>query len=153
MTRIDFSPLFRNTVGFDRFMTVADAALRSAETAASYPPYNIEKLGDDDYRISMAVAGFSDEDIDVTIHDNRLTVTGRGKENDSNSSFLYRGIAGRAFERSFELAEHIKVVDAELKNGLLHISLKREVPEERRPRQIPVNGKVADLKTIETKAA
>eukprot|EP01026_Neomeris_dumetosa_P026223 TRINITY_DN21433_c0_g1_i1.p2 TRINITY_DN21433_c0_g1~~TRINITY_DN21433_c0_g1_i1.p2 ORF type:complete len:132 (+),score=20.42 TRINITY_DN21433_c0_g1_i1:96-491(+) len=110
MTRIDFSPLFRNTVGFDRFMTVADAALRSAETAASYPPYNIEKLGDDDYRISMAVAGFSDEDIDVTIHDNRLTVTGRAKENSAETSFLYRGIAGRAFERSFELAEHIKAV-------------------------------------------
>lgn len=148
MTTIDFSPLFRNTVGFDRLMSVADAALRQADAGSTYPPYNIERLGENDYRITMAVAGFGEDDLTITVEDNRLVVSGKIGASEEKVTYLHRGIAGRAFERRFELAEFIKVAGAELKNGLLHVSLVREIPEERKPRTISING-VSGTKTLE----
>lgn len=137
----DLAPLHRFTVGFDNVGRLLDAAARLDDAALSYPPYNIEKLGDDDYRVTMAVAGFSDDDLDVTIHDNTLVITGRlakPEAADESRRYLHRGIATRAFERRFELADHIKVRGARLVNGLLHVELQREVPEEKKPRRIAI---------------
>ncbi|MCY3671401.1 MAG: Hsp20 family protein, partial [Alphaproteobacteria bacterium] len=129
MTRLDFSPLFRSTVGFDRVSHLLEAAMNeNAGAAASYPPYNIEKLSDDAYRIVMAVAGFGEEDIAVTVKENTLFVEGRVGGKDDGARYLHRGIAGRAFERRFDLAEHIQVDGAALENGLLIIDLRREIP-------------------------
>lgn len=138
MRTFDFAPLFRSTVGFDRMMQMLDAAPR--DEAGGYPPYNIEKTGDDSYRIVMAVAGFAEGDINITQHENSLIVTGKQAERSDEAKYLYRGIAGRAFERRFELADFIRVAGAKLVNGLLHIDLVREVPEEKKPRVIPVLG-------------
>ncbi|UUX51740.1 Hsp20 family protein [Nisaea acidiphila] len=142
MRTIDFSPMFRNSVGFDRMAQLADAALRSTaqNNAPAYPPYNIEKVSEDDYRITMAVAGFAEQDIDITVKENSLVVTGKVEKSEEGETrqFLHRGIAERAFERRFELADFIKVTGAELENGLLHVSLVREVPEEAKPRKIAV---------------
>ncbi|MBO6560418.1 MAG: Hsp20 family protein [Nisaea sp.] len=146
MRTIDFSPMFRNSVGFDRMAQLADAALRSptASNAPAYPPYNIEKVSEDDYRITMAVAGFAEKDIDVTVNQNSLIVTGKVEKTEESEGrqFLHRGIAERAFERRFELADFIKVTGADLENGLLHISLVREIPEEAKPRKIQVRSSV-----------
>ncbi|MBT3658366.1 MAG: Hsp20 family protein [Rhodospirillaceae bacterium] len=140
MRTIDFSPLFRHSVGFDRLQRLADSALQSDSGAPAYPPYNIEQVDEDGYNISMAVAGFSEADIDVIVTENTLVVTGRQPDADS-VKYLHRGIAGRAFERRFELADHIKVSDASLVNGLLRIDLVREIPEEKKPRSIAINTK------------
>lgn len=140
MRTIDFSPLFRNSVGFDRLQRLADAALQSDSGANSYPPYNIEQVGEDGYRISMAVAGFGESDLDVTTRENTLVVSGKLSEGE-DVTYLHRGIAGRAFERRFELAEHIKATGANLVNGLLQIELIREVPEEKKARSIAINAK------------
>lgn len=154
MRTIDFSPMFRNSVGFDRMAHLADAALRApaASSQPAYPPYNIEKVSEDGYRISMAVAGFGDKDIDVTVNQNSLIITGKVEktEDDDTREFLHRGIAERAFERRFELADFIKVTGADLEHGLLHVSLVREVPEEAKPRKIEVRPSV---KAIEGKKA
>jgi molecular chaperone IbpA len=154
MRTIDFSPVFRSTIGFDRLARLVDAANQASEASAlpSYPPYNIEKLGEDAYRITMAVAGFAEDDIDVTVTENSLTVSGKIEKNGSESAqgFLHRGIAARAFERKFELADHIIVSGAEMENGLLHIDLVRDVPEEKRPRKIEIGTGVPKL---EKKAA
>ena len=155
MRHVDFSPLYRSTVGFDRLFTMLDS-LGQPESAQTYPPYNIERTGTDAYRISMAVAGFAETDINIEAHRNVLTVKGERKEEKDadGSDFLYRGIASRAFERRFQLADHVEVVGATLKNGLLHIDLKRNVPEELKPRKIDVKadgGKPA--RQIEAKAA
>lgn len=139
MRTYDLSPLFRSTVGFDRLARMLDTAQRS-EDAPTYPPYNIEQTGEDSYRVSMAVAGFSEDEVEITTQDNSLTVTGRQPKDDAPRNFLYRGIAGRPFERRFELAEHVQVKGASLQNGLLHIELAREVPEAKKPRSIKVNG-------------
>jgi molecular chaperone IbpA len=151
MTTLDFSPLFRSTVGFDRLSRLMDTALRNDE-AGGYPPYNIEALGENAYRVTLAVAGFSPEDLTITSQENVLIVSGKMKQPEENTQFLYRGIAGRAFERRFQLADYIKVTGATLVNGLLNIELAREVPEAMKPRTIKIetagNGKV-----IETKAA
>jgi molecular chaperone IbpA len=151
MTTLDFSPLFRSTVGFDRLSRLMDTALRNDE-AGGYPPYNIEALSENAYRVTLAVAGFSPEDITITTQENSLVVSGKMKQPEENTQFLYRGIAGRAFERRFQLADYIKVTGATLVNGLLNIELVREVPEAMKPRTIKIetagNGKV-----IETKAA
>jgi len=151
MTTLDFSPLFRSTVGFDRLSRMMDTALRNDE-AGGYPPYNIEALGENAYRVTLAVAGFSPEDLTITSQENVLIVSGKMKQPEENTQFLYRGIAGRAFERRFQLADYIKVTGASLVNGLLNIELAREVPEAMKPRTIKIetagNGKV-----IETKAA
>ena len=149
---IDLSPLFRTSVGFDRFGHLIETALKGDEAAASYPPYNIEKLGNDSYRIVMAVAGFSEDDLEVVLKEDVLFVSGKGRETDETVRYLHRGIAGRAFERRFQLADHIKVESARVENGLLIVDLVREIPEALKPRQIPIqagNG----AKKIEQKAA
>src|SRR5215472_7060454 len=138
MNTFDFSPLFRSTIGFDRLTRLVDAAARVDNAALAYPPYNIEKTGEDAYRLTMAVAGFSPDEIDVTVHENSLLVTGKAKQEDENGRYLHRGIARRAFERRFSLADHIKVVGASLANGMLHVDLVREVPEAVKPRKIEI---------------
>ena len=143
MRTIDFSPLFRHSVGFERMQRLLDASARMESSAPSYPPYNIEQMGEDAYRISLAVAGFSEQDLDVTVEENTLVVTGRLAEDTEDKEFLHRGIAGRAFERRFELADHIKVIGGSLVNGLLNIDLEREIPEESRPRKIAIEKKAA----------
>jgi molecular chaperone IbpA len=152
----DFAPLFRTAIGFDRLARLADTAAASAAVPA-YPPYNIAKTGEDTYQLTMAVAGFGQEDLDITVQDNTLIVSGRQPEGAENGEVLYRGIAGRAFERRFVLADHIVVDGADLKHGLLHVGLKRVVPEALKPRRIQVGaGKPTianDAKVIEAKAA
>lgn len=139
MRQVDFTPLYRSTVGFDRLFNMFDT-LSQPEGVQTYPPYNIERLEESLYRISMAVAGFSADELEIESYRNQLTIkANKSQDNDENASeFLYRGIATRAFERRFQLADHMEVVGAELKNGLLHIELKREVPEEMKPRRIDV---------------
>ncbi len=150
MRAFDFSPLFRSTVGFDRLFDLMDSY---AEQSQGYPPYNIERSDETHYRISLAVAGFAEQNLNVEVREGVLTVT--GKQNDpekaESKGFLYQGIAGRAFERRFQLAEHVEVRQAKLENGLLHIDLERLIPEEKKPRQITINGPA--LKTIEGQKA
>lgn len=138
-TVLSLSPLLRSTVGFDRLNELFES-LRENETAAnSYPPYNIEKNGNDHYGITMAVAGFTDSDLTITVERDRVVVTGRVAEQaDQTPEYLYRGIAARPFERVFRLADHMKVTSAELRHGLLRISLQREIPEEQKPRTIAI---------------
>ena len=139
MDRFDFSPLFRSTIGFDRLARLVDAATR-VDSTPSYPPYNIEMTGEDSYRLTMAVAGFSQDEIDITVQENTLLITGKGQTEDENGRYLHRGIARRAFERRFSLADHIKVTGASLDNGLLHVDLVREIPETAKPRQIKIGA-------------
>lgn len=138
MRTYDLSPLHRFTVGFDNVSRLIDAVSRLDDSAMSYPPYNIERFGEDRYRISMAVAGFTEADLEIELKDNTLTISGRKNEEEDASTYLHRGIAARAFERRFELAAHIKVKGASLENGLLHVDLEREVPEELKPRKIAI---------------
>jgi molecular chaperone IbpA len=154
MDRFDFSPLFRSTIGFDRLTRLVDAATRVDGAAQSYPPYNIEKTGEDAYRLTMAVAGFSRDELDITVQENQLTVTGKAKQEEEGSRYLHRGIARRAFERRFSLADHIKVTGASLDNGMLHVDLVREVPEVMKPRTIAISaGPEKQPKVVEQKAA
>ncbi len=139
MTRVDFAPLFRTAIGFDRLARLVDNAAAASE-ATSYPPYNIEKTGDDTYRLTMAVAGFRPEEIDMVVQDNTLFISGRVKEEGQRSEILYRGIAARAFERRFVLADHMVVDGADLQHGLLHVGLRRVVPEALKPRKIVIGG-------------
>jgi molecular chaperone IbpA len=139
MTALDFSPLFRTAIGFDRLARQLETA-RTAPDAQSYPPYNIEKTGEDSYVLTMAVAGFGPNDIEVVARENTLTVAGRAPQVEEGRAFLYRGIAGRAFERRFVLADHIVVEGANLENGLLQLNLKRVVPEALKPRRIAVQS-------------
>ena len=139
MNTLDFSPLFRTAIGFDRLARQLESA-RSVGEAQSYPPYNIEKTGEDSYVLTMAVAGFGPGDIEVVARENVLTVAGRAPQAADTSRYLHRGIAGRAFERRFVLADHIVVDGANLENGLLELALKRVVPEALKPRQIPVQA-------------
>ena len=137
MRSIDFSPLYRSAIGFDRLANLIESAASNGN--AGYPPYNIEQLGDNDYRISMAVAGFTQEELELSFQENLLTVKGN-KQADSERHYLYQGIAERGFERRFQLADYVRVQGADLKNGLLHIDLAREVPEAMKPRKIEING-------------
>ena len=139
MTTFDFAPLFRTAIGFDRLARLVDTAASNTETSG-YPPYNIEKLGDDSYRLTMAVAGFGPDEIEIMAKENTLVVSGRPASETQKNEVLYRGIAGRAFERRFVLTDHMVVDGADLSNGLLHIGLKRVVPEALKPRRIAVNG-------------
>lgn len=150
MRHVDFSPLYRSTVGFDRLFGMLDS-LGQPESGQTYPPYNIERTGEDSYRISMAVAGFSEDDIAIEAHRNVLTVKGERKDEPSGegTELLYRGIASRAFERRFQLADHVDVLGAALKNGLLHIDLKRNIPEELKPRKIAIKAAPEKAKQIE----
>ncbi len=143
MRTYDLTPLLRSTIGFDRFNWLLEAGAKLDENALSYPPYNIEKTGEDDYRITMAVAGFSAEDIDVTAKENTLVISGKALPEREGATYLHRGVAGRAFERRFELADTIKVVGANLENGLLHVDLVREIPEALKPRRIAIEAKAA----------
>lgn len=137
MRSIDFSPLYRSAIGFDRLVNLIESAASNGN--AGYPPYNIEQLGDNDYRISMAVAGFTQEELELSFQENLLTVKGN-KQADTERNYLYQGIAERGFERRFQLADYVRVKGADLKNGLLHIELVREVPEAMKPRKIEING-------------
>ena len=138
MTSFDFSPLFRTTVGFDRLARLLEDSLEWGEAAGGYPPYNIEKTGEDRYRITLAVAGFSEEELAVTVHENTLLVEGRRREQGGNTPYLHRGIASRSFRRQFQLADYVRVVTGNLNNGLLTIDLVREVPEAVKPRKIEI---------------
>jgi molecular chaperone IbpA len=142
----DFSPYFRSTVGFDHLFDMLDQAV---DTGNGYPPYNIERTDETHYRISVAVAGFADKDLSVEVRDGVLTLTGK-REDAEKQGYLYQGIAGRAFERRFQLAEHVEVRAAKLENGLLHVDLERIVPEEKKPRRIAINA--PELKTIDAQA-
>ena len=153
MRTFDLSPLFRTTVGFDRLNQMLDAA-QSVDSSAGYPPYNIEKLEEDSYRVTMAVAGFAEDDLDVTAKDNVLIVAGRIETKEQNGQrYLHRGIATRAFERRFELADHIHVTGARIENGLLHLDLVREVPEEMKPRKIVIASDAGHTQVIEDQKA
>ena len=152
MTTLDFSPLFRTAIGFDRMARLASNA-QDAASAQTYPPYNIERTGEDSYRLTMAVAGFSEDELDLVVRDNTLVITGRVKNEDDKSELLYRGIAGRAFERRFVLADHIVVDNADLKNGLLHVGLKRVVPEALKPRRIAIGSAPAPQPVIANDSA
>ncbi len=138
MERFDFAPLFRSTIGFDRLARMVDTATRVDNSALSYPPYNIEKTAEDSYRLTMAVAGFARDELDITVHENTLIVTGKAQQEDESGRYLHRGIARRAFERRFSLADHLKVTGASLDNGLLHVDLVREVPEAMKPRTVAI---------------
>ena len=151
MTRIDLSPFYRSAIGFDRMANLVDHLVQGTDTGQpNWPPYNIEKNGETDYRITMAVAGFSEADLDITIHEQKLIIKGQTPkdEEDEARTFLYRGIAGRQFERRFQLADFIQIKGARIKDGLLHIDLVREVPEEMKPRKIDIlnEGHVIDVK-------
>ena len=154
MRGLDFSPYRRSTVGFDRLFTMLDS-LAQPDGGQTYPPYNIERTGEDAYRVTMAVAGFGENEISIEAHRNVLTVKGEKSEETANdgAELLYRGIASRAFERRFQLADHVEVKGAELKNGLLHIDLKRNIPEEMKPRKIAIGSAPAKSKQIEAKTA
>ncbi|QDP01903.1 Hsp20 family protein [Thalassotalea sp. PS06] len=138
----DFAPLYRSFIGAEHLASLMDKATR-AEKQPAYPPYNIESIADDKYRISMAVAGFVESELDIESKENSLTITGtkQANEDDAKRNFLYQGIAERNFERKFQLADHVKVVSAHMENGLLHIDLEREIPEALKPRKIAINGK------------
>ena len=142
MRTFDYSPFYRATVGFDRVFDLLDSVSSAQTSANGYPPYNIEKAGDNAYRIVMAVAGFAEAELNVTQKENELLVTGQTApaNGQDEKQFLYRGIAGRNFERRFQLADHVKVTGAKLANGLLTIELQREIPEEKKPRAIPVQA-------------
>ena len=144
----DLAPLYLSTIGFDRLARMLDDL--SAFEAPAYPPYNIEKLGEDEYRITMAVAGFAEDDLSIELKQNTLTISGKKSERpDSPGEVLHQGIASRAFERRFQLADFVEVRGASLENGLLHVTLKREIPEAMKPRTISINGK--GPKSIEAK--
>ena len=140
MRNLDFSPLYRSAIGFDRMANLLDSMMATEQNQPSYPPYNIELTGENNYRISMAVAGFSQDELDIQMDQNKLTVTASKSDEKVEKNFLHRGIAARNFERRFQLADHVKVVDAKLEHGLLHIDLVREIPEAMKPRKIQING-------------
>ncbi|MEM6547318.1 MAG: Hsp20 family protein [Pseudomonadota bacterium] len=150
MRTVDLSPLYRSTVGFDRMASLMDQLLSADTAQPSYPPYNIEKTGENAYRISLAVAGFGEQDLNIEVRDNTLTVTAKKAEaaDEPRPTYLHRGIAERGFERRFQLADHVRVAGAELKNGLLHVDLVREIPEALKPRTIAISTAAA-AKTIE----
>ena len=139
MRTFDFSPFYRSTIGFDRMARLLESASRLSEAENGYPPYNIEAVGEDHYRLTVAVAGFARDELDIELHDGTLTVSGRkAEEGEESHRYLHRGIAGRAFTRRFQLADHVKVEEAALENGVLTVDLIREVPEERKPHRIEI---------------
>lgn len=140
MRTYDMTPLLRSTIGFDRLFS--DLMETSAKADAGYPPYNVELLDEDAYRITLAVAGFAEDDIEIEVNDRALKITGRRGDDDADRKFLHQGIAGRGFERRFQLAEHVRVTGASLANGLLNVELAREVPEAMKPRKIEIGTSV-----------
>ena len=141
MTTYDLSPLLRSSIGFDAFDNIFDSVFNLNESSGAYPPYNIVKSGNN-YTISLAVAGFSKSDLDISVQENELVIKGSIKDANKEVEYLHRGIAGRNFERKFRLADTIKVADANCENGLLHIFLEREIPEHQKPRKIEINNKI-----------
>jgi molecular chaperone IbpA len=154
MRSFDLTPFYRSTVGFDRLFNLLDQ-VGGFDAAPGYPPYNIERTGENAYRISVAVAGFSEPELNIEVKENTLTIKGEKQNQTENTTgeTLYQGIAARAFERVFQLADFVQVKGAALENGLLHVDLVREIPEAKKPRAIPINGKVIESKPVETKAA
>lgn len=152
MRAYDLTPLYRSAIGFDRLAQLVDDALRS-EGQPSYPPYNIELVDEDKYRITMAVAGFDRSELEIEVENDNLKVTGRRTKTEPQKTFLHRGIAARDFEHRFQLADHVKVVAAALENGLLNIELVREVPEAMKPRKISIGAADDNMRLIEGKAA
>lgn len=146
MRSFDFSPLYRSTVGFDQLQSLLDSVTREAGSP-TYPPYNIERLGESDYRISMAVAGFAESDLALEVKQNVLTISGKRAEPEG-VNYLHQGIAGRSFERRFQLADHVEVKGATLENGLLHVDLVRQIPEQLKPRRISIES-TSKAKAIE----
>jgi molecular chaperone IbpA len=140
MTTFDFTPLFRSTVGFDRLMNLMETSARWAEAENGYPPYNIEKTGQDRYRITVAVAGFDEKELSAEVRENVLFIEGRKREPETGHTYLYHGIAGRSFKRQFQLADYVQVVSASVRNGLLIVELVRELPEAMKPRKIEIVG-------------
>src|SRR5215510_585505 len=150
MRTFDLAPLYRSTVGFDRLFSMLDGF----ESAPGYPPYNIERTGENEYRVTVAVAGFGEKELSIEAKENTLTIKGNKQvKEEQNGEVLYQGIAARAFERVFQLADHVQVKNASLENGLLHVDLVREIPEAKKPRQIPIGNGKAKAEVIETKAA
>ena len=148
MRTIDLSPLYRSFIGSDHLASLIDAASR-AEKQSSYPPYNIELLAEDKYRITMAVAGFSQDDVTIEVQENTLTVTGNKQsteQKEDGRKFLHKGISERNFERKFQLGDHVKVLSADMENGLLHIDMERVIPEAKKPRQIEIGSKLIENK-------
>ena len=153
MRNFDYSPLYRSTVGFDRLFSLLDN-VKQPENIPAYPPYNIERTGDDSYRISMAVAGFAEEELSIEAKQNLLTVTAeRNEEEQSENEVLFQGIAARSFERRFQLADHVEVKNASLENGLLHIDLVREIPEAMKPRKISIGNQNKQIEAKKIKKA
>ncbi len=152
MGHFDLTPLYRSTIGFDHLTRLLDSAFLTQKGEPSYPPYNIEKIGDDHYRITLAVAGFDEADIDITVQENKLEITAEARQEDEEVQFLHRGIAGRSFRHAFQLADTIQVLGARLNNGLLHIDLEREIPDEAKPRKIEITT-AKGAKIIDHKAA
>lgn len=154
MRSFDFAPLYRATVGFDQIADMMDRVLSNDVSTQTYPPYNIEKTADDAYRISVAVAGFADEDLSVEVKEQSLVVSARKADEDTSHSYLHRGIATRAFERRFHLADHVRVTGASHENGMLHIDLEREVPEALKPRRIEIatGRKAIEKDVVDAKA-
>jgi molecular chaperone IbpA len=155
MRTFDFAPLYRSTVGFDRMFSMLDQFEGVEDSGSNYPPYNIERTGENVYRISVAVAGFTDADLSIDTNENRLTIRGERQTNDEEKTrdVLYQGIAARTFERSFQLADHVEVKGASLENGLLHVDLVREIPEAMKPRSIPIASSSKLLEVKPTKIA
>lgn len=153
MRGFDLTPLYRSTVGFDRLFSLLDGAFDGQ--AQTYPPYNIERTGEDAYRITVAVAGFTDKELNIEVKENALTIRGEKtvSEGEDKPEVLYQGIAARAFERRFQLADHVEVTGASVENGLLHVDLVRRIPEAKKPRQIPIGTANGNAKIIDAKAA
>lgn len=140
MNTIDLTPLYRSSIGFDRLAGMLDSALRGDTSTGGYPPYNIEATGENRYTITIAVAGFEESDLDIQVERGVLTVRGKKSDDDKDRNYLYQGIAARSFERKFNLAEHVEVTEAEMRNGLLNISLVKEIPEAMKPRSIEIKS-------------
>lgn len=149
MRHFDLTPFYRSTVGFDRLFNLLDQT--NADSVPGYPPYNIERTGENAYRVSVAVAGFAEHELHIELKENTLTIKGekQAQKQEKTGDVLYQGIAARAFERAFQLADFVQVKGAALENGLLHVDLVREIPEAKKPRQIPINGKSSSDKAIE----
>ena len=155
MRHFDLTPLYRSTIGFDHLGSLLDTLSTFEGEAPSYPPYNIERVAENDYRISMAVAGFSESDLDIEVKEHTLSIRGEKRVEQENSTFLHRGIAARSFERRFQLADYVVVKGASLENGLLHVDLVRELPEAMKPRTIEITTKKdsEQPKVLDSKAA
>ncbi len=151
MRNFDFSPLYRyrTSIGFDRLANIMDTVTRADSGGSSYPPYNIEKTDDDSYRISIAVAGFAEDELNIEARDGQLVISGKKADSEDDVQYLHRGIANRAFEKRFQLADHVRATDATTENGLLHVDLVREVPEALKPRRIEIASNAPEQVTVE----